>query len=91
MLTHKRLATKRWKKELKRRALRAMKRRLQGTYGPSLGEHFYRLARASSGRQQLVRQFMKRGASRPPLPRMVPMDTPHHAKKSLFARIFRRH
>lgn len=80
---------KKWRKELKRRKLRAYRHRIMAQFGPTLGQHIYDSERAQSKGQELVRRYIRRSDERPRLPKMVPMGPePQREKKSLWRRIF---
>lgn len=73
MLTHDKLTANKWKREHRRRRLKAFKRRLQATYGPRMGEQFYRIARKGAKRRGLVEQFKRRFPAPQDLPKLVPL------------------
>lgn len=73
MLSQKQLTLKKWRKELKRRKLRAWRRHLISTMGEHLGNHAYAMNRKSAAERRLLLSFRKHHKEqRPPLPVMVP-------------------
>ena len=86
-MTHDKLTKKRWRRELKRRALRALRRRLMAQCGTTLGQTFYDQSRVASRRRGLVRQFKQRPqpAVKTSVPKMV--EAPQQ-KPSFFRRLF---
>lgn len=54
------LTAKKWRKELKRRKLRAFRRRLMATCGPMLGNEFYSKNRKAAHERQILRELLER-------------------------------
>lgn len=60
MMSLQALTDKKWRKELKRRKLRAFRFRLMSECGPMLGNEFYAKNRKAARERQTLREFHER-------------------------------